>query len=120
MVPTRESAKALLKGLDVLEALGAGPRELTLAEIARAVGFKKPTAHRILRVLEARGYVERHRETGAQHLHIAADNPENVFLVALRTVPHDSTGVAHIISRECRHRSGARPGCHLRRGGTTL
>jgi hypothetical protein len=39
----------------------------------------------------------RHRKTGAQHLHIAADNPENVFLVALRTVPQDSTGVAHIL-----------------------
>ena len=39
----------------------------------------------------------RHRRTGAQHLHIAADNPENVFLVALRTVPQDSTGVAHIL-----------------------
>jgi Zn-dependent M16 (insulinase) family peptidase len=39
----------------------------------------------------------RHRATGAQHIHINADNPENVFLVALRTVPHDSTGVAHIL-----------------------
>lgn len=39
----------------------------------------------------------RHRKTGAQHIHIAADNDENVFLVALRTVPHDSTGVAHIL-----------------------
>ncbi|MCO1335861.1 insulinase family protein [Microbulbifer sp. OS29] len=39
----------------------------------------------------------RHMTTGAQHLHIAADNPENVFLVALRTVPEDSTGVAHIL-----------------------
>ncbi|WP_445366124.1 insulinase family protein [Microbulbifer sp. ANSA001] len=39
----------------------------------------------------------RHNTTGAQHLHIAADNPENVFLVALRTVPEDSTGVAHIL-----------------------
>ncbi|WKT62048.1 insulinase family protein [Microbulbifer thermotolerans] len=39
----------------------------------------------------------RHIKTGAQHLHIAADNPENVFLVALRTVPQDSTGVAHIL-----------------------
>ncbi len=41
-----------------------------------------------------------HIETGAQHIHL---NPrvqgegENVFLVALRTVPHDSTGVAHIL-----------------------
>lgn len=39
----------------------------------------------------------RHRITGAQHIHIAADNPENVFLVALRTVPSDSSGVAHIL-----------------------
>lgn len=39
----------------------------------------------------------RHRNTGAQHVHITADNTENVFLVALRTVPKDSTGVAHIL-----------------------
>lgn len=39
----------------------------------------------------------RHRITGAQHFHLAADNPENVFLVALRTVPMDSTGVAHML-----------------------
>jgi Zn-dependent M16 (insulinase) family peptidase len=38
-----------------------------------------------------------HRETGAMHYHLAADNTENVFLVALRTVPQDSTGVAHIL-----------------------
>ncbi|MCV6620335.1 MAG: insulinase family protein [Cellvibrionaceae bacterium] len=39
----------------------------------------------------------RHKVTGAQHIHIEADNSENVFLVALRTVPEDSTGVAHIL-----------------------
>ncbi len=39
----------------------------------------------------------RHRATGAAHYHLAADNSENVFLVALRTVPGDSTGVAHIL-----------------------
>lgn len=39
----------------------------------------------------------RHKVTGAQHIHLAADNDENVFLVALRTVPQDSTGVAHIL-----------------------
>ncbi|MCB1616426.1 MAG: insulinase family protein [Pseudomonadales bacterium] len=38
-----------------------------------------------------------HPKTGAKHIHIDADNNENVFLVALRTVPHDSTGVAHIL-----------------------
>lgn len=39
----------------------------------------------------------RHRKTGALHYHIASDNDENVFLVAFRTVPMDSTGVAHIL-----------------------
>ncbi len=39
----------------------------------------------------------RHRETGAMHYHIAADQQENVFLVAFRTVPMDSTGVAHVL-----------------------
>jgi hypothetical protein len=39
----------------------------------------------------------RHTVTGTLHYHIASDNPENVFLVALRTIPVDSTGVAHIL-----------------------
>lgn len=38
-----------------------------------------------------------HSATGTPHVHLAADNPENVFLVGLRTVPTDSTGVAHIL-----------------------
>ncbi len=39
----------------------------------------------------------RHHQTGAEHYHLGAENTENVFLVALRTVPEDSTGVAHIL-----------------------
>ncbi|MFL0809274.1 MAG: insulinase family protein [Agarilytica sp.] len=41
-----------------------------------------------------------HKITGAQHIHLSPrseGDSENVFLVALRTVPHDSTGVAHIL-----------------------
>ncbi|MCI0505975.1 MAG: insulinase family protein [Gammaproteobacteria bacterium] len=38
-----------------------------------------------------------HRKTGALHYHLSADNTENVFLVGLRTMPQDSTGVAHIL-----------------------
>lgn len=38
-----------------------------------------------------------HKKTGATHYHLNADNDENVFLVALRTVPMDSRGVAHIL-----------------------
>jgi len=39
----------------------------------------------------------RHRNTGADHYHFASESDENVFLVALRTLPKDSTGVAHIL-----------------------
>ena len=38
-----------------------------------------------------------HTATGAMHYHLASSTNENVFLVALRTVPGDSTGVAHIL-----------------------
>lgn len=51
----------------------------------------------------------RHRATGAQHIHIAADSNENVFLVALRTVPQDSTGVAHILEHTALCGSGKYP-----------
>ncbi|PXF33233.1 peptidase M16 [Pokkaliibacter plantistimulans] len=38
-----------------------------------------------------------HLQTGSMHYHIASDNEENVFMVAFRTMPMDSTGVAHIL-----------------------
>ena len=38
-----------------------------------------------------------HPGTGATHLHLNSESSENVFMVALRTVPEDSTGVAHIL-----------------------
>jgi len=38
-----------------------------------------------------------HEATGAKHFHFASKNQENVFMVALRTMPHNSTGVAHIL-----------------------
>lgn len=38
-----------------------------------------------------------HRSTGARHVHISNKDKENTFGVAFRTVPSDSTGVAHIL-----------------------
>ena len=35
--------------------------------------------------------------TGARHVHISCEDRENTFGVALKTVPQDSTGVAHIL-----------------------
>ncbi len=45
--------------------------------------------------LEVEEYI--HPATGAKHLHLNADDSNNVFLVAFLTVPEDSTGVAHIL-----------------------
>ena len=38
-----------------------------------------------------------HLKTGAKHFHFEADHTERAFMVALRTVPEDSSGVAHIL-----------------------
>ena len=38
-----------------------------------------------------------HKKTGTRHIHLAADDDQNAFLVAFLTVPQDSTGVAHIL-----------------------
>lgn len=58
--------------------------------------FEKIRSHRIETLnIEVEEY--RHRKTGATHLHLAADNDENVFFVALRTFPMNSTGVAHVL-----------------------
>jgi len=58
--------------------------------------FEQLRSHRI-ETLNITVEEYRHRKTGARHLHLAADNDENVFFVALRTFPMDSTGVAHIL-----------------------
>ena len=42
-------------------------------------------------------YEFRHLEIGARHIHISNDDRENTFGVAFKTVPKDSTGVAHIL-----------------------
>mgnify|MGYP001246619066 FL=1 len=42
--------------------------------------------------------VEEYKHTsGAKHFHFSNDYSENVFMVAFRTIPDDSTGVAHIL-----------------------
>ena len=38
-----------------------------------------------------------HKKTGAHYIHIQNADPENTFAVAFKTVPQDSTGVAHIL-----------------------
>lgn len=47
--------------------------------------------------LQLNAQLFQHRETGAQHIHLDTGQDENVFLVAFRTMPMDSSGVAHIL-----------------------
>ncbi len=42
-------------------------------------------------------YELEHAATGARHVHISSSDRENTFSVAFKTVPTDSTGVAHIL-----------------------
>ena len=42
-------------------------------------------------------YELKHAGTGAKHIHISNSDAENTFSVAFKTVPKDSTGVAHIL-----------------------
>jgi len=42
-------------------------------------------------------YELEHIETGARHIHVSNADRENTFSVAFKTVPTDSTGVAHIL-----------------------
>jgi len=42
-------------------------------------------------------YELEHLATGAKHIHVSCRDNENTFGVALKTVPCDSTGVAHIL-----------------------
>ena len=50
--------EALARGLAVIEAFGPARRQMTLAEVARAVDLPRATARRALLTLEALGHVE--------------------------------------------------------------
>ena len=47
--------------------------------------------------LNSRGYVLRHKKSGARLLLLSNDDDNKVFAIGFRTPPADSTGVAHII-----------------------
>ena len=50
-----------------------------------------------LKEISAVFYSLKHTPTGARHIHISNGDGENTFSVAFKTVPKDSTGVAHIL-----------------------
>jgi DNA-binding IclR family transcriptional regulator len=52
--------KSVGKVLDILEYVADARRPVGASEVARAVGFHVSTAHRLLRTLASRGYLEQH------------------------------------------------------------
>ncbi|WP_224406081.1 IclR family transcriptional regulator [Afifella sp. IM 167] len=53
------SAKSTLKALQILEAVVAGGRPVSVAELSSGLAYSKPTTHRIATFLEEQGYLER-------------------------------------------------------------
>ncbi len=50
-----------------------------------------------IKLLDVNAQVYRHSKFDTQHIHLDSSNDEKVFMVAFRTIPEDSTGVAHIL-----------------------
>ena len=63
----------------------------------------------VLKELRCMFYELEHVKTGARHIHIRNDDVENTFGVAFKTVPQDSTGVAHILEHTALCGSGDYP-----------
>jgi len=69
--------------------------EAERATLAHPAFLRKQVCHVPSLKLTVAAY--EHRATGALHYHLDSDHRENVFLVAFRTAPMDSTGVAHVL-----------------------
>ena len=50
-----------------------------------------------IELLNVNAQVYQHSKFDTQHIHLDSPNDEKVFMVAFRTIPEDSTGVAHIL-----------------------
>ncbi|MCF8111635.1 MAG: insulinase family protein [Desulfobacteraceae bacterium] len=72
------------------------PRNPGLKKGKRICGYR---IEKIIKLPEINAvfYELAHLPTGAAHIHISRPDPENAFAVIFKTVPRDSTGVAHIL-----------------------
>lgn len=62
-MPEQPTIQSVTRAFEVLETLADADGALALAEIAKRTGLAAPTAHRMLRTMQARGYVQ---QTGAR------------------------------------------------------
>ena len=68
-------------------------------ELKETRQYKGYTIERIIELQETRSlfYELKHLSSGTRHIHISNDDRENTFGIVFKTVPKDSTGVAHIL-----------------------
>ena len=52
---------------------------------------------KIFHLLDVNAQIYNESEFNCKHVHLESDSNEKVFMVAFRTIPEDSTGVAHIL-----------------------
>jgi len=76
--------------------MSVDPNNPDLCEGGQILGYR---LHRIVALEEINSifYELEHTATRARHVHISNKDTENTFSVAFKTVPADSTGVAHIL-----------------------
>ena len=81
---------------------------IDLAHISKDLGYTLVQTRR-LDEIDGFFYELIHDQTGAKHIHISRKDTENTFGVAFKTVPKDSTGVAHILEHTVLCGSGKYP-----------
>jgi DNA-binding IclR family transcriptional regulator len=64
----KQPSPAVVRALDILEAISQRPGGLTNANISRRLGIPKSSASAILQALQDRGYVSRHEDGGRYRL----------------------------------------------------
>jgi IclR family acetate operon transcriptional repressor len=103
------AAGALASGLDILELLAQDTEGLGVTAVARALGLDKGNTHRLLRMLEERGYVEQDPTTkgfraSVQLVALAGNLLRRMDLVSvarpvMRQLSHDTGEAVHLARR---------------------
>lgn len=97
---------ALRKPVPLLRSSAAGEKRRAYASITDLGSYPKPgeqlhgfTLKRAQHVpeLELTALHLQHDKTGADYLHVARDDSNNVFSIGFKTNPPDATGVPHIL-----------------------
>jgi DNA-binding IclR family transcriptional regulator len=74
------SVQSVARAIEILRALAGAPRGLGVTEVADRIGVAKPTAHALLRTLEAEQVVSQDRTTGKYRLGPALLELGNAYL----------------------------------------